>query len=237
MISPRWIRFIVFTPLAVFISAGFLCESATNAPPSQPFVFSDFHPRTSHTYPWKTAIRTTVFELTRASHNNGSVNNYSGAWATAKGVDTPVNPTYVDSNSARLNTFYLALPFNDLAHPKEALHWVPSFWYPKLRSKTIGSSVCKDRWVEIKNRNGKICFAQWEDVGPSADDQPEYVFGSKRLDEEVAGLALSPSAAKYLDMDKKSPIVSWRFIDEEDVPPGPWLVYDEQDLLYRPMPH
>jgi hypothetical protein len=44
--------------------------------------------------------------------------------------------------------------------------------------------------------------------------------------------------AQYLNLDfedKKPPAVSWRFVEEEDVPPGQWLKYDEQAVIYSAM--
>jgi hypothetical protein len=40
-------------------------------------------------------------------------------------------------------------------------------------------SWCKDRWVAIRHGN-KVCFAQWEDVGPFQTDHWQYVFGNER---------------------------------------------------------
>src|SRR4029077_6655234 len=39
------------------------------------------------------------------------------------------------------------------------------------------TSVCKGRWVEIRH-SLKLCYAQWEDVGPFRTDGSGYVFGS-----------------------------------------------------------
>jgi hypothetical protein len=65
-------------------------------------------------------------------------------------------------------------------------------------------------------------------------DHAEYVFGDERPDTYTrAGLDVSPAVAKYLDIDgNKRAITSWRFVDEEDVPPGAWLKYDEQAVIF-----
>ena len=83
--------------------------------------------------------------------------------------------------------------------------------------------------------SGHVCYAQWEDVGPLRYDHAEYVFGDERPDTYTrAGLDVSPAVAKYLGIDEdKKALTRWRFVDDEDVPPGVWLKYDEQALLYR----
>jgi hypothetical protein len=86
---------------------------------------------------------------------------------------------------------------------------------------------------EIKNRAGRLCFAQWEDAGPGATDDAEYVFGNAQP-AASSGLGISPAVAKYLGVDS-SAITSWRFVDDEDVQPGMWMRYLEQALLFRAM--
>ena len=156
------------------------------------------------------------------------------------GSDNPNNRNGYASGShaSTLNPFYVALPFNDLAFPDKARQWLPAGWYRRPKDgKQV--SACKDRWVEIKNQRGDYCFAQWEDVGPLRYDHAEYVFGSERpigLGDNHAGLDVSPAVAKYLGIEGKDrAITSWRFVDDEDVQPGPWLKYEELALLYTAM--
>ena len=69
-----------------------------------------------------------------------------------RGSDTPNNRNgYASADHAStVNTFYVALPFNDLAFPDKAREWVPRAWHrPNKDGKQV--SACKDRWVEIKN--------------------------------------------------------------------------------------
>jgi hypothetical protein len=129
-----------------------------------------------------------------------------------------------------VNPFYVALPFNDLAHPDKARDWVPRSWHrPNLDGKQV--SACKDRWVCVKSASGRSCYAQWEDVGPNGSDHAEYVFGTDRPD--GAGLDVSPAVAQYLGLNNDAKAVtSWRFVDDQDVPPGQWLKYDEQAVIY-----
>ena len=78
-------------------------------------------------------------------------------------------------------------------------------------------------------RNGKTS-AHWFLI------TPEYVFGTERPDTLTrAGLDVSPAVAQYLGLDGKNCTTSWTFVDEEDVPPGAWLKYDELALLYAAM--
>src|SRR6516164_6132456 len=42
-----------------------------------------------------------------------------------------------------------------------------------------GQSVLKDRWVAIR-KGSRVCYAQWEDVGPFQVDHWQYVFGNER---------------------------------------------------------
>ena len=82
----------------------------------------------------------------------------------------------------------------------------------------------------IKNKKGDVCYAQWEDVGPERNDHAEYVFGDERP--QGAGIDVSPAVGEYLSVDKGDNVVSWRFVDDEDVRPGPWLKLDEQAVIF-----
>src|SRR5260370_17065361 len=42
-------------------------------------------------------------------------------------------------------------------------------------------SVCKEKWVAIRPGN-RVCYAQWEDVGPFRTDHWQYVFVTSVLD-------------------------------------------------------
>jgi hypothetical protein len=74
----------------------------------------------------------------------------------------------------------------------EAAKVVP--WFIE-RFREPHSSVCKGHWVEIRH-GAKICYAQWEDVGPSCTDSAGYVFGDERPLPNVnhgAGIDVSPA--------------------------------------------
>jgi hypothetical protein len=211
-----------------------------------PFPFTDYPSVTrphTRTYPWKTGIITTVFWIGEGSTTISSMDNHASAWDMNwihhnGGTDDPEEMSRMSgysslTHASTLNPFYIALPFNDLAYPEKAERWLPPGWYKPQRRGEKPVSACQGRWVEIKNRRGLVCYAQWEDVGPLVSDHAEYVFGDERPDTLTrAGLDVSPAVAKYLGIDSTA-ITSWRFVDDGDVQPGMWLRYDEQAILFR----
>jgi hypothetical protein len=206
------------------------------------FNFTNFDKRIRNYYPWKTNIITTEFWIGEGSTPISSTTNVASAWDEDwtyhdGGSDLPGSRDGYASkyHAATVNPFYVALPFNDLAFPDKARRWLPAGWYrPPRDGKQV--SACKDRWVEIKNSQGDICYAQWEDVGPLRYDHAEYVFGDERPDTYTrAGLDVSPAVAKYLHIDERNRYTRWRFVDDADVPPGEWLRYDEQAVLFNAM--
>jgi hypothetical protein len=220
--------------------AGYPSPGGTTDPPSD-FVFTDFSKKRKNFYPWKTEIITTMFWIGEGSTPLSSTTNVESSWdedwlPNNHGSDSPNNRDgYASGNHAStLNPFYVALPFNDLAFPDKAREWLPRGWHrPREDGKEV--SACKDRWVWIKNSRGRSCFAQWEDVGPLRYDHAEYVFGDERptgMGDDHAGLDVSPAVAQYLGVDGTNRLTSWRFVDDEDVPPGPWLKLDEQAVIF-----
>lgn len=211
------------------------------------FPFTDYPAlikrRPTRTYPWKTNIITTVFWIGEGGSALSSTTNHASSWDMQwtyhnGGVDDPDEMSKksgysFDTHASTLNPFYIALPFNDLAYPEKAQRWLPAGWYKPQRRGEKPVSACQGRWIEIKNRRGLVCYAQWEDVGPLVSDHAEYVFGPERPTTLTrAGLDVSPAVAKYLGIDSTA-ITSWRFVDDADVQPGMWLRYDEQAILFR----
>ena len=232
------------TTMAPTTVASSQYKSANTRSPSPDFAFTDFSSRrTRNIYPWKTGIITTIFWIGEGGSTVSSTDNVSSSWdidwmQNFRGADTPNDRRgYAPaSHAATLNTFYIALPFNDLVYPDKARRWLPAGWHrPPEDGKPV--SACKDRWVRVKNAQGRSCYAQWEDVGPLEYDNAEYVFGDGRPTSahSGAGLDVSPAVAQYLGIDGDHRITSWQFVDEEDVPPGAWLKYDEEALLYQAM--
>jgi hypothetical protein len=212
------------------------------------FNFTNFSRRPKNVYPWKSRIITTEFWIGEGSTPISSTDNVESAWDenwrdSNGGSDTPGERDESSPNgygpahhAANVNPFYVALPFNDLAFPDKARRWLPAGWYrPPRNGRQV--SACQHRWVEIKNAQGDVCYAQWEDVGPLRYDHAEYVFGDERpigLGDDHAGLDVSPAVFEYLNLDqKRTNMTSWRFVDDADVQPGAWLKYDEEALLFR----
>lgn len=225
-------------PTTVAMSAY---RSSSRAP-TEDFVFAETGNKRKNVYPWKTNIWTTKFWIGEGGSTISPTANIDSAWVQDwrgenGGTDSPTyrNGYASGSHAARTNPFYVALPFNDLVYPEKARRYLPASWYRKPKDgKAV--SWCKDRWVQIKNRQGRSCYAQWEDVGPLRTDHAEYVFGTDRPTREYsqAGLDISPAVAQYLGIDSGD-FTSWRFVDEEDVRPGEWLKYDELALIYKAM--
>jgi hypothetical protein len=229
-------------PMTSSAAGSFSSVPSTTITPSSDFVFTNFTKRTKNSYPWRTGIVTTMFWIGEGGSAVSSTDNVASAWdedwrSKNRGNDSPNdrNGFATAEHASTVNPFYVALPFNDLAFPDKAHEWLPAGWYRRPQDgKQV--SACKDRWVWIKNAQGRSCFAQWEDVGPLTYSDAEYVFGGHRptgMGDYRAGLDISPAVAQYLGIDENhKAITSWRFVDDEDVPPGAWLKYDEQAVIY-----
>jgi hypothetical protein len=189
-------------------------------------------------YPWKTGIVTTVFYVGYTNH--GKANHNASAWDPAwlrnfGGVDNP-DPAkrrdYIPTNFIpRLNPFYIALPYNDVTHgatkPEAALA-IP--WFKEADAEA-GNSVCRDRWVAIRNSAGKTCYAQWSDCGPFGTDHYQYVFGAERPKPNAnqgSGLDVSPAVRDYLSL-ARTDVTDWKFVDFHEIPGGPWARYGENN--------
>jgi hypothetical protein len=171
---------------------------------------------------------TTIFWIGEdANAENAFIPNYASFWdphwlESFGGVDSPTNRNgYMPAAfTPRENPFYIALPFGETDEDgklKESAKKIPGYGAGK-------GLLTRNRWVEIRY-NGKSCFAQWQDVGPYEADDFEWVFGNANNPKNTfglkAGLDISPAAAQYLGMDD-SDKTEWRFVEERDVPDGPW---------------
>lgn len=162
----------------------------------------------------------------RGIHNRASV--WVGDWVQAYGgVDDPNDRCgYLPCDfTPTENPFYAAVPYNDLndnGRRKSSADQI--YWYdPNVPNS---KSLVKNSWVRVAH-NDKVVYAQIEDAGPYGEDDVDYVFGDDKPEEKDAGLDLSPGAADYLGLEgvgteAGSGIVSWQFVDEKDVPDGPW---------------
>ena len=194
-------------------------------------------------YDWKVGITTTIFWVGEQASANNPVSNDKSAWdsgwvSSFGGCDTPVledRLNFVPANfTPRQNPFYVALPYNDVDnhHTKpEAGQVIPWFKSSFVRD---GQSVCKGRWVAIRHGK-KVCYAQWEDVGPFQTDHWQYVFGSERPrpnKNRDAGIDLSPAVRDYLALENIDSC-DWKFVDFLSVPIGPWAIYGDNNTFNR----
>ena len=201
------------------------------APPAAKVVLEDPTSRFRSEAAWKRNVVTTVFWIGELPTENNPTPNNKSAWdsnwqASYGGYDDPNSrqgflPKGFVPN---LNPFYVALPYNDIGkdfrHRPEASQVIPWFWE---RYQGDGISVCKGRWLAI-HHEGKICYAQWEDVGPFETDHFQYVFGSEEPRpnrNQAAGLDISPAVRDFLGL-VSGKRVEWKFIEDHEVPAGPW---------------
>jgi len=190
---------------------------------------------------WKRNVVATIFWVGEQPSQNNPTPNVMSAWdmnwqANFGGYDDPQNRDgfHPADFTPRLNPFYIALPYNDVAkggvHRPEASEVIPWFWE---RYRGDGISVCKGRWVAI-HHEGRVCFAQWEDVGPFEVDHWQYVFGRENPRpnrNKGAGIDVSPAVRDFLKMPSGAN-VEWKFVEDHEVPRGPWQRADsiEPDL-------
>jgi len=181
--------------------------------------------------PWKRNVVATVFWVGELPTENNPTPNNMSAWdqnwqENFGGYDHPErrNGLLPVDFTPHLNPFYIALPYNDVAkggvHRPEASEVIPWFWESY---RGDGISVCKGRWIAI-HHDGRVCYAQWEDVGPFEVDHWQYVFGNEAPRpnrNKGAGIDLSPAVRDFLKL-RSGAKVEWRFVDERDVPHGPW---------------
>jgi hypothetical protein len=171
---------------------------------------------------------TTIFWVGEgASDDNGHIHNYASYWDTNwvkhfGGIDSPDRRKgfHPAAFTPKQNPFYVALPFAEVDRDgklKSVAKKIPGFGQ-------AGEPLTKNRWVEIRYK-GKSCFAQWQDVGPFGEDDFDWVFGPAKKPTNTqglkAGLDISPASAQYLGMTD-SDKTEWRFVEEKDVPDGPW---------------
>ncbi len=181
-------------------------------------------------FTWRENVWTTTFWIGQGKLKSvpGSSCNRKSAWdrnwvASYGGLDHPTKREGYRPAAfyPKQNPFYVALPFNDLVNPDISAKWVP-WWNPHTPRWT---SQLKGRWIEIEHQ-GRSAFAQWKDVGPWVTSDPEYVFGGARH-KGRAGLDVSPAVRDFLGL-RGSGYTRWRFVEEKNVPPGPWWDYNPQ---------
>lgn len=192
-------------------------------------------------YPWRRDIVTTTFWIGEKPAKNNPVPNHASSWdekwaINYGGTDTPDKDDRVDYRPASFvpgqNPFYVALPYNDVqrdGHKPEAAKVVP--WF-KDDFKGSGKTVCKGRWIAIRFKD-RVTYAQWEDCGPFRTDHASYVFGNERPKPNLnkgAGLDVSPAVRDFLGMNDTD-VTDWKFVDFDEVPPGPWSKYGDNNTF------
>jgi hypothetical protein len=193
-------------------------------------------------YLWKTSIVTTVFWFGRAP--KGKAGNTTSAWdqewmKSYGGYDNPspeARRNFIPASFVpRQNPFYISLPYSDVAKGEtkpEARVVIP--WY-KDAFVEEGKTVCRDRWIAVRNSAGKVCYAQWSDCGPFNTDDWQYVFGNEKPKPNAnrgTGLNVSPAVRDYLGLDGTD-VTDWKFVDFKDVPKGPWSLYGNNNQFVQ----
>lgn len=161
----------------------------------------------------------------KASGANDYIPNEASAWDTHwlerfGGIDNPYKRDgyYPHGFTPKENPFYFALPYTEYGPTglKASAYTLP--WYtPGLPENT---SILKNKWIRIKYENS-VCYGQWQDAGPFEYDDYEYVFEGEEPKNDRAGIDLSPALKHCLKMATNDH-VSWQFVDDEEVPDGPW---------------
>lgn len=133
------------------------------------------------------------------------------------------------------NPFYLDLPFDDVndgvafAERGGVVPWASEPAHaPSIDDRS--RSLMKNRWV-VLHRNGRVCYGQIEDAGPGEYADAAYVFGTddqRPANQRFngAGLDVSPAVngcLGFAELDGDGDRVDWAFVDEADVPDGPWM--------------
>jgi len=87
----------------------------------------------------------------------------------------------------------------------------------------------KNRWVQLV-KGDRVCHGQIQDAGPGEYNDAEYVFGhddARPANSRYngAGMDVSPAlngCLAFADLNGQSDRVDWRFLEESEVPDGPW---------------
>lgn len=132
------------------------------------------------------------------------------------------------------NPFYLDLPFDDVnddegfAARGTVVPWAGDPAYADVVDDR-SVSLIKNRWV-VLHKDGRVCYGQIQDAGPGEYRDAAYVFGADdrrpaNARYNGAGLDVSPAlngCLGFADLDGDDDRVDWAFVDDADVPPGPW---------------
>jgi hypothetical protein len=150
----------------------------------------------------------------------------------------------------RENPFYLDLPFDDINDPvgfRERCKVIPWAFQPGFAGHCSDRafSYMKNHWVRIVGPNGKTCYGQIEDAGPSHGNlyhDAVYVFGASNARPvqgqfNDAGMDVSPAlngCLGFRELDGDNDHVAWSFVDAGRVPDGPWSRIVTTRQVYNP---
>jgi hypothetical protein len=165
-----------------------------------------------------------------------------GVWSSGTcttEVRTAGNGYFPSAMTPLENPFYLDLPFDDVndatafAERCQVIPWARQIDPTGAHCSDPGFSYMKNHWVQIVGPNGHTCYGQVEDAGPSHGTlyhDATYVFGStdaRPIQGQFndAGMDVSPAlngCLGYAELDGDNDHINWRFIDDQNVPAGPW---------------
>ena len=184
---------------------------------------------------WRDDIVTTVFYIGEYRKSRvGLLNNRSSAWIAGwvksfGGVDHPGRKSIFPTKfTPKENPFYFALPLSDkVLRSVENNEILPQYqeiviFFNRIYSaNSHEKSFLKNTWIAIE-KGGKVCYAQWQDVGPYCDNDADYVLRNERpkIGKRPA-LDVSPAVQKLLNLSQKD-VTRWRFVAPSEVPDGPW---------------
>ncbi|MHA7209841.1 hypothetical protein [Arthrobacter sp. MDT1-65] len=134
----------------------------------------------------------------------------------------------------RENPFYLDLPYDDLNNAaafQERASVIPWANEPAYagRGTDRSFSYMKNRWVRIRSGD-RECYGQIQDAGPGQYQDKAYVFGANdarpaNTNFNGAGMDVSPAlngCLGFRQVNGQDDRVNWQFVDDRDVPAGPW---------------
>lgn len=184
-----------------------------------------------------------------ASDGSQVLSTYDGRWMAhyggCDGIEsagkcdterrTSANDYLPQHMTPRENPFYLDLPFDDVNDATgfrtrcDVIPWADEPGYAG-HCDDRSFSYLKNHWVRITGPNGHVCYGQIEDAGPGQYHDARYVFGkddARPANARYGGAGADVSPALngclgFAELNGDQDRISWRFVDADDVPDGPW---------------
>lgn len=236
--------------------AGWLVVAATapsnthDSPDNASLLGAQPHAALGEPYVHQNIITTVFWVGETSSTENGFIANVASAWEADwqqqyGGLDDPQkrNGFIPAALTPRENSFYVALPYYDIAPDgsrKDTAMACAAFSPLSTNSQVDNDSQphtnhswCKNSWIRVQYGD-KTAYGQWQDVGPFEEDDVPYVFGLGRPSNNQgvrAGLDVSPAIRDYLGLEDVS-MTDWSFVTPESVPEGPWKARITKSLGY-----